>query len=222
MRKILIFLLVLTLLCGSASAATLKVDDSGGQPYKTIQAAVNAAKSGDTIYVHAGTYPETVTVNRPDMLLYFQGEKTSTCYKYPKVDGFTFLGPASGNINGFNITKNGIRYDIIGNNIVRNNYFYGKGVSIGGQTCSNNTIMNNQFFNCGISLYESYDNSITGNTINKAAVGIDLQECATCTKLTGNTFSSCKIGVQVVGSKPSYLIGNKYPGTSLQVNVIPS
>jgi len=222
MRKILIFLLVLTLLCGSASAATLTVDDSGGKQYKTIQSAVNAAKSGDTIYVHAGTYPETVKIDRPDMLLNFQGEKTSTCYKYPSVYGFSFWGPASGNINGFNITETGICYDVIGNNIIRNNYIRGGGVSIGGQTCSNNTIMNNQFFNCGISLYESYDNSITGNTINKAAVGIDLQECATCTKLTGNTFSSCKIGVQVVGSKPSYLIGNKYPGTSLQVNVIPS
>ena len=108
MRKILIFLLVLTLLCGSASAATLKVDDSGGpQPYKTIQAAVNAAKSGDTIYVHAGTYPETVKIDRPDMLLNFQGEKKTTCYKYPSVYGFSFYGPASGNINGFNITKTG-------------------------------------------------------------------------------------------------------------------
>ena len=54
---------------------TLTVDDSGGKQYKTIQAAVNAAKSGDTIYVYAGSYPETVTVNRPDMLLYFQEKR---------------------------------------------------------------------------------------------------------------------------------------------------
>lgn len=221
MRKLFfIFTIAFILMCSVASAATLKVDDSGGQPYKTIQAAVNAAKSGDTIYVYAGTYPETVTVNRPDMLLYFQGEKTSTCYKYPKVDGFTFLGPASGNVNGFNITKNGIRYDIIGNNIVRNNYFYGKGVSFGGQTCSNNQVVNNQFFGCGISFYECYDNIVTGNRINNAPTGLKLEECATCTTITGNTFSGCSVAVQVPVSVPSCLIGNTYKNNKVNVKIV--
>ena len=32
-----------------------------GQTYSTVSAAVSAASSGDTIYVHAGTYPEKVT-----------------------------------------------------------------------------------------------------------------------------------------------------------------
>lgn len=219
MRKILIFLLVLTLLCGSASAATLTVDDSGGKQYKTIQSAVNAAKSGDTIYVHAGTYPETVKIDRPDMLLNFQGEKT-TCYKYPSVYGFSFYGPASGNINGFNITKTGICYDVIGNNIIRNNYIRGGGVSIGGQTCSNNTIMNNQFFNCGISLYESYDNSITGNKIYNAPTGLKLEECATCTTITGNLFSGCSVAVQVPVSVPSCLIGNTYKNNKVNVKIV--
>jgi nitrous oxidase accessory protein NosD len=222
MKKFLIVLLILTLLTCTASAATLTVDDSGGKQYKTIQAAVNAAKSGDTIYVYAGSYPETVTVNRPDMLLYFQGEKTSTCYKYPKVDGFSFWGPAGGNINGFNITKNGISYDIIGNNIVRNNYIYGGGVGFGGQTCSNNSVVNNQLFGCGISFYECYENTVTGNKINKAPIGLKLDEGATCRTITGNTFSYCNIAVQVPVSVPDCLIGNTYKGNKVNVKVVPA
>jgi len=34
-------------------------------PYATIQSAVNAAQSGDTVYVCAGTYDESVTINEP-------------------------------------------------------------------------------------------------------------------------------------------------------------
>lgn len=220
MKKILLILLTLTLLSSSAAAATLTVDDSGGKQYKTIQSAVNAAQSGDTIYVYAGTYPETVKIDRPDMLLNFQGEKTSTCYKYPSVYGFSFWGPASGNINGFNITKTGICYDVIGNNIIRNNYIRGGGVSIGGQTCSNNQIINNQFFGCGISLYESYDNSITGNKIYNAPTGLKLEECATCTTITGNLFSGCSVAVQVPVSVPCCLIGNTYKNNKVNVKIV--
>jgi hypothetical protein len=50
----------LLLLAGAAWGATLQVSESG--PFRTIQAAVNGAKPGDTILVHAGTYRETVRV----------------------------------------------------------------------------------------------------------------------------------------------------------------
>ena len=44
--------------------ATLYVDDSGGQTYRTIQSAVNAANPGDTIFVYPGTYIEQVIINK--------------------------------------------------------------------------------------------------------------------------------------------------------------
>ena len=51
-----------------ASAATLKVDDDGAQcgatAYTTIQAAVDAASSGDRISICPGTYAEKVTVDK--------------------------------------------------------------------------------------------------------------------------------------------------------------
>ena len=56
--------LVATLAVPTARAANLCVDPAGGSCYTTIQAAVNAAISGDTINIHAGTYYEHVTVNK--------------------------------------------------------------------------------------------------------------------------------------------------------------
>jgi hypothetical protein len=48
------------LIAGAACAATLQVSPTGD--FRTIQSAVNSAKSGDTILVHAGTYREAVRV----------------------------------------------------------------------------------------------------------------------------------------------------------------
>ncbi|MCA9758543.1 MAG: T9SS type A sorting domain-containing protein [Candidatus Eisenbacteria bacterium] len=58
---------------GSTSiAATLNVDDSGGQPYMDIQSAINAATSGDMVYVFNGNY--TGALDIVDKPLTLQGE----------------------------------------------------------------------------------------------------------------------------------------------------
>lgn len=61
-----------------ASSSTLYVDDDKKQcssaQFTDVQAAVNAAKSGDTIYVCPGTYHENVTITKK---LTLQGKKVS-------------------------------------------------------------------------------------------------------------------------------------------------
>ena len=64
-----IALVAVLLLPSVALAATITVDDSGGQDYTTIQAGVNAASSGDTVLVYDGTYSETVTINKNNITL---------------------------------------------------------------------------------------------------------------------------------------------------------
>jgi len=58
--------LVATLFVGigtrPAQGATWTVDDGGGADFTTIQAAIDASASGDTIHVKAGTYAESVLV----------------------------------------------------------------------------------------------------------------------------------------------------------------
>ncbi|WP_314175257.1 right-handed parallel beta-helix repeat-containing protein [Streptomyces winkii] len=56
-----------------AAQTTLVVDDNGAQcpgaQFTTIQAAINAASSGSTIRVCAGTYNETVSINKANLQL---------------------------------------------------------------------------------------------------------------------------------------------------------
>ncbi len=215
MKRILIALITFLLLTSLASAATLQVGPK--LHYKTIQSAVNAAQSGDTIYVNAGAYKETVTVD--DKYLIFQGQKNGNKYLYPSVYGFDFscITPpgedtevGKGDINGFKIIKTGIHYEMIGHNIVRNDYFTNCGVFANSQTSGNNVIMNNQFTNGGIDLSdECFDNVVIGNKITNAVVGLGLYGGASCSTITKNTFSHCQIGVALY-QIPSCLIGNTY------------
>lgn len=66
MKRILSFAFVLVLILGmlgtSAFAATHEV--GANSTYKTVQAAVNAAQSGDTIYVTEGTYNENFHIDK--------------------------------------------------------------------------------------------------------------------------------------------------------------
>jgi nitrous oxidase accessory protein len=64
-------ILFLLLLATDASAATITVSPSSG----SIQAAIDSATAGDTVYVKSGTYYEHVILNKPITL---QGEDKST------------------------------------------------------------------------------------------------------------------------------------------------
>jgi hypothetical protein len=48
---------------GTAAAKTIVVDDNGNADYSSIQAAIDAGESGDTVVVRPGTYAEDVTVD---------------------------------------------------------------------------------------------------------------------------------------------------------------
>lgn len=186
LTKLILVTLVTLLIASTASAATLKVPSQ----YKTIQKAVNAANDGDTIQVANGKYQEVVTVKGKYLNIY--GRTQGGKYKYyPQVQGINLR--SGGVINGFTFTKSGVSLSKVGENTIRNNYFLKKGVNVVGETCSYNTIMNNQFFNCGISLSETYENTIKGNTINSADVGLGVYKGADA-MITGNTFSKCKVG----------------------------
>lgn len=206
MRKIIILLILFIFLISSASAATLTVPSTS---YKTVQSAINAAKHNDTVSVKSGIYNENLIVTQKRVNLI--GEQ----YKYPKILGISTSNGGCINLNGFNVTKSGIWLNDAGANLIRNNYIYTKGVNVA-YPSSTNTVMNNKFFNCGIGLYESYENSVTGNTISKASEGLGLHEGATCKTITGNTFSCCKIGVSC-WTVPLCLTGNTYKGNTVNI-----
>lgn len=208
LRKLILAALIITLLIGTASAATLYVGSTA--KYKTIQSAVNAASNGDTLKVANGTYNEYVSISGKFINVYGTN--------YPKMNGFK-VAQGGAVINGFKIQKNGVDFQSAGgNNTVRNNYFYNCGVNITGLTCSQNTVMNNQINNGTVTLCETWDNVVKGNTITKAKIGLYMYEGATCTSITGNTFSYCDIGVKLPAVPPG-MIGNKYIGNRINIQI---
>jgi parallel beta-helix repeat (two copies) len=206
-KKVALIFLVLILfsiiVSSIASAATLNVGSH--EKYKTIQSAVNAAKDGDTINVACGTYHENVKINKYLSLI---------GTKYPKVDGFNFI--LSGNqVNGFSFQKYGIDVEYnAGGEIIKDNYFYNCGISLGG-LIGDTKIINNQITNGTIHLYDTFQVTITGNTISNSKCGLYIGDLAHLPTVTKNIFKNCNHGAYIYTidgdpGKLSTFSGNKY------------
>lgn len=211
LKRIVIALMIFLLLTSLASAATLNVGPK--EKYNTIQKAVNAAKSGDTIKVASGTYKENVKITK---YLTFLGTN------YPKVDGFYYASEA-GTINGFSIQKYGIDAGYVGGPTIRNNYFYNCGIGIAGWGAAQSSIINNQITGGTIYLYDSMGKSgtITGNTISKSECGLYIGDMTGYPTATKNTFKGCQYGVYIYTDtypgKLDTFIGNKYSGNKVNI-----
>lgn len=205
-----VVILVLIIVSSTASASTLNVGSTA--KYKTIQSAVKAAKTGDTIKVASGIYKENVYVTSGKGL-------TITGTSFPTIYGADFSEGSGGMIFGFKISKYGVNLHDGAYVTIRNNAFTKKGVHIIGQTAQG-IILNNKFTGCGIDLFETYDNSVIGNYISGASIGLKMGGSASCKTVTKNTFTGCKVGVQVQAI-PSYLIGNKYSKNKVNIKIVP-
>lgn len=62
----------------SINGVTYTVDDDGTADYTAIQSAVDAAGSGDTVFVFSGIYNETVNILEKDSLVLI-GENRDSC-----------------------------------------------------------------------------------------------------------------------------------------------
>jgi parallel beta-helix repeat protein len=61
-----------------ATPRTWTVDDDGPADFHTINEAVTASSSGDTIYVHSGIYSEDITLNNRNNMNFLGEDKTTT------------------------------------------------------------------------------------------------------------------------------------------------
>jgi len=139
--------------------------------YTTIQGAINNASSGDTIFVHIGTYYEHVVINKTITLV---GEDNNfTIIDGNKTDNVIHIRANNVTVKGFTIQNSG-RYvysgilvdhstgNVIINNKVRYNY---EGISLlysSGNVVCDNTILSNDD---GVYLYSSSSNVVSGNIL---------------------------------------------------------
>ncbi|MBP2030455.1 nitrous oxidase accessory protein NosD [Methanohalophilus levihalophilus] len=126
--RILGIVVILLLLTGSSAATeTINVDDSGGADHTTIQAAINAAATGDTILVYPGTYTENVVVNKTVNLTSTSGASVTHVVASSTEDDVFTVYADEVTICGFNVSgatdyhKAGIHLDSsIGSKLANN------------------------------------------------------------------------------------------------------
>ncbi|MDL5502060.1 MAG: hypothetical protein QSU88_02485, partial [Candidatus Methanoperedens sp.] len=92
LKKVSLFICLVLLITSSATAATLEVGK--GKTYTTIQSAIDAAKTGDTILADEGTYNENPLIktngisimgkNREKTII--EGRKTSSGIRIDEVN----------------------------------------------------------------------------------------------------------------------------------------
>lgn len=211
MRKLLILLITLTFLISAASAATLNV--GSGDTYHTIQSAIDAAHDGDTISVAPGIYNETIQVTNKQLNIIGQ--------HYPSINGARLWGGVTGMLCGLAFTKNGVELSDGGHITIRDCKFTNCGIDIWTQTSTDCIIINNEIKNGGILLYETYDNSIIGNHISGAKIGLQMGGGATCKSITKNTFEKCQVAAQLE-QVPTSMIGNIYKNNKINIKLVPT
>jgi len=174
-----LFLSILTLAFNiqpaRAESRTWIVDDDGPADFRTIQEAINAASSADTISVAAGTYYENVVVKKSMKLI---GEDMDNTI----IDG----------------GKSGIVLCITADNVAITNFTIAKGhPNLCGMymNSSNNSIEGNIIAenNWGIQFYESHNNVISSNLIISNSLGIYMIHCDHNT-IDGNNITGNNIG----------------------------
>jgi parallel beta-helix repeat protein len=181
-KNIILFICFVLLTASSATAATLDVGQ--GQPYTTIQSAIDAAKTGDTILVNEGTYNENPRIktngisimgkNREKTII--EGRKTSSGMRIDEVNNVVISEFTIKNSGGGGQEDAGVAIYKGNGNTVSNLIITGNSVGISIYQGSNNNIVSGNVIESnsgyGINLYASNDNKIFNNNIKNNKIGI--------------------------------------------------
>ncbi len=207
-----------------------------GEAYTGIQAAVDAASTGDVIIVRDGTYTENVTIDKPITVMSENGYASCNvaasngflfCFYITSdnvtLDGFTIYGSSLGGIRLNNadyctIVNNRIGYDAShsnNNGISLNTSHYNL---INGNICNSNS-------GHGIYMGVASNNFVLNNTCNSNNNGIYIDIGVAGNRIAGNTVSSNSsrgISLTTMGSGSSidnYFFLNNLDNT---INVAPN
>lgn len=155
--RALTFILAIICMSSAASAANLHVDPEAEGGYTTIQAAVDAANVGDTIFVSPGNYTENLKIDKqvriwsdsrnPENTIVIPADPAQSAVEITG-DRVTFSGFGAGDSEKAGILLTGAKNCYINNNRVQNSEY-------------------------GILLQQgAEDNSINGNIVTLNEIGI--------------------------------------------------
>ena len=157
--KIIAVLILAAIFTSSAAAANLNVGPEAEGGYTTIQAAVDAANAGDTIFVSPGTYVENLKIDKQVRIWSDSRNPENTVVK-----------PADPAESAVEITAERVTFSGFG---VENSEKAGI-LLTGARNCyiNNNRVQNSEY---GILLQNAENNNINGNTVTLNEVGIMLE-----------------------------------------------
>jgi len=172
------FIAVITFVPTTVMAITLYVGGVGPGNYTTIQEAIDAAGSGDTVYVYSGTYHEYLNVGKTLTLI---GENRSTTTIQTTAAGSPAVAVFAPwvNISGFTIDG-----DTFSNGIL---LVPGNNATVSGNIVTDST--------SGIGCYQGNDTKISDNLLlSSSSDGIFIYACRRLTVLN-NTMMGNGIGL---------------------------
>jgi parallel beta-helix repeat protein len=174
------------------TSKTIYVDDNGGKDYTSIQAAIDNATNGDTVYIYSGTYHENIVINKTINLI--GEEKNTTIIDGSDYRDILYISADHVKISGFTIQNSKVFDDGL--------YF---------SNCSKNTIFGNSISNNDRGIYFSHscNNTIYDNTISNNWAGISFNDDSSSNTVYGNTISSNdNDGIDVSYSDNNTIFGN--------------
>jgi parallel beta-helix repeat protein len=203
----------------------------GGGPgnYTTIQAAINNATNGDTIFVYNNTYNENIDTKLKKVTIFGQ-DRDTTIIQGQTVDPVVKISSSDVTITGFTMigTPTEIIIQVmtlmenvhISNNIIKNGaYGISLALTTSKITISDNIIQNNAFI--GIQLQTSSYNIIQRNTIkDNGAQGIELSLSSNHNSILNNSIvNNAKEGILIGGmsSTENTISGNDISGNQVGV-----
>ncbi len=218
---------------GTASATDITVNNSTGSvaDFTSIQAAVDAAKDGDTIIVYSGTYTENIDVNKELTIISQSGNPDDTIVQALDEEDYIFDVTANNvTISDFKVGSSyfttGINLNEVQHNNINNNDVSGEIRAIILNLSSNNTLSNNSgniylrysdnnLLNNNspigpfdaVSLYYSDNNLLSNNSVISDGFGIYM-EYSNNNILTGNSIDASDYCIFLTSSNNNTVSNN--------------
>ncbi|KYK32944.1 MAG: hypothetical protein AYK22_06780 [Thermoplasmatales archaeon SG8-52-3] len=239
MFKKILFLIIIFCFFNSLNSVSVSKENEGSMiyisnteigNYTTIQEGIDAANSGDTIYVYNGSYYENIVIDKSIFLI---GENINSTIIDGRVAGNTVKVNANHvTIKGFTIQHSGLiypnsginlssNYNIVEGNLITDNFY---GITLyfsSGNIIRGNTIQKDD--HCGIYLSSSSNNTIVNNSIKDNTYnGIGAYYSSDSNFIRGNNFKNngfCGVNIRI--SKENNIFDNDFSDNNIAIHLPP-